>query len=243
MGLLRAVLAGGLLALLASGDTLVLQDGKQYQGVFVSGTAARIRFRTRGRAVQTFPTRDVARIEFRTQVADDGIPARTPQPAAPVGGSGEAAPPAAVDSETVPAPQPKAAETREPPPVATSLSALTDMNRPTPLDDSGEVDSVYTSMGKVLGLPVAGERSTADGRAAVRQFANGFIYLTVQGGAHAIYGPILEAWVKSGGEHSRLGYPASDEEDSNGGYSRYQRFEHGSISWNPRDPPRIEMNP
>jgi LGFP repeat len=249
MGLLRTVLAGGLLSLLTWGDTLVLKDGKKYTGVFVSGTATRIRFRTGGKTVRVFPTRDVARLEIGTKVADNAAPTRIPAPAAQGEDHREAMPPpasTATETATAPAPQPKAAEPREPLPVAAPLSPLTDMNRTTPLGDTGAVDGVYTARGGpagVLGRPAAEEHRTTDGRAAVRQFANGFIYWTAQGGAHAIYGPIVETWIQGGGERSPLGYPTSDEEDTSGGYSRYQRFEHGSISWNPQDGARIQMNP
>jgi uncharacterized protein with LGFP repeats len=118
-------------------------------------------------------------------------------------------------------------------------------NRTTPVDDSGAIDSAYTALGAqtgVLGLPQGPQQNTQNGRAAVRSYANGAIYYTAQGGAHAIYGPIRAAWIESGGENSRLGYPISDQQDNNGGFNRMQTFEHGSITFNPTDGARIQYS-
>src|SRR6185369_15009382 len=104
----------------------------------------------------------------------------------------------------------------------------------TPLSDLGAVDSEYTSRGSdtgVLGPPRAPKQPTRDGRAVVRFYMNGAIYWTSGGGAHAIYGPVFEAWMAAGGENSRIGYPVSDLNESNAGYSRSQRFERGTIMW------------
>lgn len=244
----RALIAGALFAPIVSGDTLILKSGKRYTGVFTGASATQIRFRI-GKSVRTFSRADVSGLEFGHAVANDSAE----RPAAHQT-SNAAQPPAPAPAATPPSPPPSPAPTPAPPPpeaaapqpAAAPLAPLNDMNRTTPLDDTAQVNTVYTALGGptgILGLPAGPEHSVPGGRAAVREFANGFIYWTSQGGAHAIYGPILEAWVRTGGERSPLGYPVSDEEDTNQSNNRYQRFEHGSISWSRQDGARIQPAP
>jgi uncharacterized protein with LGFP repeats len=113
------------------------------------------------------------------------------------------------------------------------------------LDDMGDITSEYTYQGEemgVLGPPRAPTQPTRDGRALVRFYQNGAIYWTPAHGAVAIYGPMLDAWIAAGGENSALGYPVADEVESEAGYYRSQRFEHGMILWNPRDGASIKYD-
>ena len=108
------------------------------------------------------------------------------------------------------------------------------VGRTSPLDSRGDIDSEYTRMRAEtgpLGPPRAPEQTTANGDASVRFYAYGAIYWTPNGGAHAMYGPIFQAWIAQGGEHSKLGYPTTDEDDTDGDSTRSQTFQGGTITW------------
>ncbi len=234
------------------GDLLVLKNGKLYNGSFVSGTRSLVRFDTGRRVIRSFRTADVERIVFgplaSTSAAgpQSSMPAATPrQTPAATARRAPQAPTAEARGTQAPVQQnPAATElprgTARPLPVPVTPPAVS-----TPLDDSGSIDSAYTALGAatgVLGLPATTSQPTQDGKAAVRTFANGVIYYTPQFGAHAVYGPMRAAWTQSEGGGSRLGYPISDMQESNGGFSRSQSFERGSITWTQTDGAKIQYN-
>ena len=244
MGVIRAgvFLAA---AVLACSDTLYLKSGNEYAGVFVSGNKERIRFDTGAGVVRAFRTQDVDRIQFGTEAA---VPDRQSAPSAPAPAAANADRAQTVASEdraessaqvinlegnAAPSAVPGGPPTPNSP-YTTIAPGAGDFPRST-IDRMGDIDSEYTSMGAetgVLGSARGPEQRTADGQGAVRFYRNGAIYWRDNTGAHAVYGPIRDTWMRSGGERSPLGYPISDESDSNGGYDRMQNFEHGSISWN-----------
>jgi uncharacterized protein with LGFP repeats len=107
-----------------------------------------------------------------------------------------------------------------------------------PIEGAAAIDSEYTRMGSEtgsLGPPRAAHQSTAGGRASVRFYGSGAIYWTPGAGAHAMVGPLFQAWLAQGGERSRLGFPTGDERVSDAGASREQEFEGGRITWTQRD--------
>jgi hypothetical protein len=109
--LLRALLAGGSLLLLAAigvADTLELKDGRVVQGKYLGGTQAVLRFEVNG-DVQTFPTNDIVALTFTRNSGSAPAPAAAPPPQGDPG----------------PAPAQSA-----PPPAASNSSAGGDVNVP-----------------------------------------------------------------------------------------------------------------
>jgi hypothetical protein len=218
------------------GDTLRLKNGREYAGILVSASSTRIRFSTGRGVIQSFLRREIDCIEIgdspATPRATSVESTRTPAASEPA--VLERSQPAPAAAQAVP-------PTAPPPPPLTIPEVGT--NSTTGLSDLGAIDSEYTAIGAdtgVLGPPRAPTQPTRDGRALVRFYANGAIYWTPGGGAHAIYGPIMQAWIAAGGENSRVGYPISDEEVTGAGYSHLQRFEGGTITWTPDRGARIE---
>ncbi|MDE8588986.1 polysaccharide deacetylase family protein [Arthrobacter sp. NQ4] len=80
-----------------------------------------------------------------------------------------------------------------------------------------------------LGFPLTDETGTPDGVGRFNHFAGGSIYWSPATGAHEVHGAIRAQWTALGWEHSRLGYPTSDEYGITGG--RRSDFQHGSILW------------
>jgi hypothetical protein len=227
------------IAAAASGDVLYLRSGKQYTGTFVSGTKNWIHFSTDAHVRQSFRTRDVERVEFGAKVAPEPEVQRAEPPVEAV--PAPPAPPPAPVAVAVPPPSAESAAP-EPFPLATAGSGFGAHMPP----DSGAVDSVYTALGGPtgpLGEPLSVEKWTPGHRAVVRHFRGGDIYWTDQGGAHAVSGPILDAWLELGGPAARLGFPTGDEQDAEGGYSRRQVFEGGTITWDSTHGGRVQYNP
>jgi hypothetical protein len=109
--LLRALLAGGSLLLLAAigvADTLELKDGRVLQGKYLGGTQTVLRFEVNG-DVQTFPTNDIVALTFTHNSGSAPAPAAAPPPQGDPG----------------PAPAQSA-----PPPAASNSSAGGDVNVP-----------------------------------------------------------------------------------------------------------------
>jgi uncharacterized protein with LGFP repeats len=86
----------------------------------------------------------------------------------------------------------------------------------------------------VLGYPTTDEDVTPDGIGRFNDFQYGSIYWTPSTGAYEVHGAIRDLWAQLGRETSCLGYPISDEEpSSNLGWTRQNRFDHGTIWWSP----------
>src|SRR5947209_1001462 len=228
--LFRVTALGIPLALVASADTLVLKNGTQYTGVFVSGDRDRLTFNTDNKGTRTFYSRDVDRIIFSS------------------GETGAAPMPRRTERGDYPRDQ------RTPARDDQWYSAdRADQNAANPrVVDPGEnqapvkdIQSEYQQVGgesSPLGLPLSPEQQLPNGRGRVQVFRRGAIYWTPEAGAHAIYGPIREAWVRDGAEQSDMGYPISDEQPASNGRDRVQYFEHGAIYWNIDQGARFELN-
>jgi uncharacterized protein with LGFP repeats len=221
-----------LLPLTALADRLVLKNGKEYRGTFIDADAGIVTFRIAPRTVRTFKAADITHLEIGpkttlslrrstpVQEADRSMPARTPVPPA----------------QAEPAP----AAPKPPQPFVTAPETGTIPTNP--IQGTAAIDSEFTRTGSEtgpLGPARASHQPTADGRASVRVYSHGSIYWTPAAGAHAIAGPIFQAWLAQGGERSRLGYPTKDEKISDAGTTRQQEFENGRILWTDRDGARI----
>ena len=91
----------------------------------------------------------------------------------------------------------------------------------------GEVREAWARTGweaGPLGLPTTGELATPDGRARYNHFERGSVYWSRTTGAHAVTGPVHEAWARSGWEAGPLGLPAGDAREDGPDRVR-QRFE------------------
>ncbi len=222
-----------LLLLLSSNvfaDRIVLKNGKEYRGTLLDGNGRQVKFRTTNRKVLTFRAADIERVEvggkpapaIRSMEADRGTSG--PAPAA----------------SSTPAPEQRS----EPPAPKPFMTAPVASTGPVTLvAGSDAVDSEYTRMGSepgALGRPRGPHQPTADGRATVRFYDRGAIYWTSDHGAHAILGPILQAWLNDGGEHSRLGFPTTDEEVSEAGFVHRQGFGGGTMTWNQKNGASIQ---
>ncbi|WP_210418914.1 polysaccharide deacetylase family protein [Pseudarthrobacter sp. NIBRBAC000502770] len=96
----------------------------------------------------------------------------------------------------------------------------------------GSIGGHYAELGGpagFLGFPVTDETGTPDGVGRFNHFAGGSIFWSPATGAHEVHGAIRGQWAALGWEHSRLGYPTSDEYGITGG--RRSDFQHGSILW------------
>ncbi|WP_324644742.1 polysaccharide deacetylase family protein [Pseudarthrobacter sp. LT1] len=96
----------------------------------------------------------------------------------------------------------------------------------------GSIRGHYLELGGpagFLGFPLTDETGTPDGVGRFNHFAGGSIYWSPATGAHEVHGAIRAQWAALGWEHSRLGYPTSDEYGITGG--RRSDFQHGSILW------------
>jgi LGFP repeat len=84
-----------------------------------------------------------------------------------------------------------------------------------------------------LGAPLTDE-SDAAGGGRFNDFQYGHIYWRPDVGAHAVYGAIAEKWVQFGRENG-LGYPITDELNTQTPGGRYNHFEkNASIFWSPQ---------
>jgi uncharacterized protein with LGFP repeats len=81
-----------------------------------------------------------------------------------------------------------------------------------------------------LGFPTSDQLPTRDGDGRYTTFQGGAIYWSAATGAHAMLGPIHQAWVAQGWEHGRLGYPIADAVATSGGGSRVD-FQGGSLTY------------
>ncbi|WP_346621658.1 DUF3152 domain-containing protein [Blastococcus montanus] len=108
----------------------------------------------------------------------------------------------------------------------------------------GEIRDRWEALGwerGVLGYPITGERSTADGVGRYNAFAGGYgggsIHWSPSTGAHETYGEIRDRWEALGWEQGVLGYPITGERGTADGVGRYNHFAGGygggSIYWSP----------
>ena len=103
----------------------------------------------------------------------------------------------------------------------------------------GAIREKWGALGsEAYGYPLTDETPTADGIGRLNHFrsvradgstADASIYWTAETGANEVHGAIRDAWSRLGWETSFLGYPISDEHDSDGG--RASDFQNGSIFW------------
>ena len=103
----------------------------------------------------------------------------------------------------------------------------------------GLIELEWNSLGgPQYGYPNTDETACADGIGRFNHFtsllpggatAQASIYWTEPTGAHEVRGAIHSTWSRIGYETSFLGYPITDEYDSNGG--RQSDFQNGSIFW------------
>ena len=85
-----------------------------------------------------------------------------------------------------------------------------------------------------LGYPTTDESPTRDNVGRFNRFQGGVIHWHPEIGAFEVHGDIRVKYEQLGWEQSPLGYPTSDEQDTDardGG--RVNHFQHGSIYWHP----------
>jgi len=84
-----------------------------------------------------------------------------------------------------------------------------------------------------LGYPTTDETSTPNGIGRFNHFQGGSIYWTQPIGAHVIHGLIREKWASLGWEKSSLGFPLTDELETEDGIGRFTVFQGGRIYYHP----------
>jgi uncharacterized protein with LGFP repeats len=92
--------------------------------------------------------------------------------------------------------------------------------------------SHYLSLGSTagpLGYPTSNPTLTSNGRGWYASCQAGSLYWSAMTNAHAVYGPIYQAYAARRGPVGRLGFPVSDQYAWHGAGGNYQRvdFEHG----------------
>lgn len=100
---------------------------------------------------------------------------------------------------------------------------------------SGNILAKYTEMGGAqgtLGEPTA-EAIEGPNGGSCQEFTGGAICWSEQTQAHVVWGDIRQAWEENGGVNGNLGYPTSDEQDTEMG--KESTFTGGSITWNSGD--------
>jgi uncharacterized protein with LGFP repeats len=224
------------LQLNAFADRLVLNNGKEYLGTFLDGERGQIKFRTGRNTVRTFRAADIVRLEIGPERPATPTKSSTPPDEADCRrGATSGATVESVELRQTPVAQEP--DTTPPSPGASAGAAAPMSGDSATIPGAAALDSEYTRLGDTtgaLGAARGPNQYTMDRRASVRFFNLGAIYWTPNAGAHAISGPILDTWLSQGGERSRLGYPTSDEEVTEAGFSRRQRFEGGEITWTQR---------
>jgi hypothetical protein len=107
----------------------------------------------------------------------------------------------------------------------------------------GAIRDKWASMGwerSFLGYPLTDETPTPDGIGRFNHFQGGSIYWTSSTGAHEVHGAIRDKWAAMGWERSFLGYPVTDEMDTQVPVTavppsfvagRVSQFQDGSIMW------------
>lgn len=86
-----------------------------------------------------------------------------------------------------------------------------------------------------LGYPVTSENCGLRQGGCFNHFQNGAsIYWTPATGAQPVWGEIRRGWQRQGWERGRWGYPVADERcDHTGGFHCTQRFQGGTVHWDP----------
>ncbi|MDQ6650303.1 MAG: aryl-sulfate sulfotransferase [Actinomycetota bacterium] len=100
----------------------------------------------------------------------------------------------------------------------------------------GAIRDKWASMGwetGVLGYPVTGETTTADGGGRYSRFAGGSVRWSPSTGAHEVHGAIGAHFAALGEEVGLLGYPVTDELGTPDGVGRFNVFTGGSLYWSP----------
>ena len=95
----------------------------------------------------------------------------------------------------------------------------------------GAIQGAYSSVGwenSTLGYPAAAEFCGLRDGGCAQRFTGGMIYFSPAGGAHAVWGAILDSYASVGYEQSKLGYPVSGEFCGLVGDGCGQHFEGGS---------------
>lgn len=82
----------------------------------------------------------------------------------------------------------------------------------------------------ILGYPESDPYTPSTGVGQVQKFHKSMILWTEKTDAHPVYGLIYEAYERNGFE-TDLGFPTSDESDTQDGKGRYQATEFGHLYW------------
>ncbi len=98
----------------------------------------------------------------------------------------------------------------------------------------GAIHALWSSLGWELspvGYPTTDETATPDGVGRFNHFQLGSVYWHPTTGAHEVHGAIHTLWSSLGWELSPLGYPLSNEEDTEHGFGKVSKFQRGAIYW------------
>jgi uncharacterized protein with LGFP repeats len=93
----------------------------------------------------------------------------------------------------------------------------------------GAIHTHWASLGwerSALGYPVTDELAAPGGVGRYSDFQHGSIYWSSKTGAHAVTGPIRDAWLSRGGSSGQLGLPTNNAAAAGTGRVR-QDFQHG----------------
>jgi hypothetical protein len=89
---------------------------------------------------------------------------------------------------------------------------------------------------------VSGPKPGATGKAARQQTLHSAVYWSPATGAHIVSGEILALWRSLGAQGGALGYPISDETNTDDATGRVSRFQHGEIVMDGRTSPIVRLS-
>jgi hypothetical protein len=115
----------------------------------------------------------------------------------------------------------------------------------TPLSSPDPISKKYFSVGgytSVLGFPTEYRDTTGlRNGGATKTFERGAIVWSPANGAFVSKGAIRAAWLKTGAQNGKLGYPITDEITFSGGVKQY--FEGGVIVWTAKTGAAVTLVP
>src|SRR4051812_22537974 len=100
----------------------------------------------------------------------------------------------------------------------------------------GALAHKYVNLGEStsdLGLPTSDTRDDASDSGRHNLFQHGSIHSSHRTGAHAVWGPVFQAWSSAGLAKSSLGLPISDTRTNADGVGQHADFETGTIYYSP----------
>ncbi|HUS07366.1 MAG TPA: hypothetical protein VMZ52_13755, partial [Bryobacteraceae bacterium] len=240
----------------AIADTVVLKNGRVYEGEFTQATSRQVTFNLSSGGTRKISIQDIERIRFGATSNPANQPYQNADRSGIFAPVDPASPPAGSRTGGRTGAEGRAIQDKYSQMAGVLGQPSTD-ETPTPdgrgrfrhyKDASiywspetgahevhGAIRTKYAAIGwekGALGYPTSDESPAGNG-GRFSSFQHGAIYYHPSTGAFAVYGGIGEKWLKTGGEKGYLGYPLTDEKATPDNAGHFQHFQNGSIYWHP----------